>query len=293
MNSFLQGIKKNKDVIIKILVFLGIVMCLIGVMEFIFQNTILNLFKNLTKPYLEKAYSESKKLFITLSVLKGTADVIEGSSVNVSMILGMDVQVGDVIQPIYDIINILWKVSLASVVVLKLETIYYEIFKVKIANILILISLITYFPYTFFKNNLTEILKKISKYSMLVLIFVYIVMPVAILTTSGISNYFESEYKEPAVAQLNKSLNKLDKVKDELFEVEQSKSIFNIPAQVESAKERIGKFGKEITNVSNEMAENTPIIIGITLLSYLILPLIIAIFLYKLTKSLLLEKLTK
>lgn len=293
MNSFLQGIKKNKDVIIKILVFLGIVMCLIGVMEFIFQNTILNLFKNLTKPYLEKAYSESKKLFITLSVLKGTADVIEGSSVNVSMILGMDVQVGDVIQPIYDIINILWKVSLASVVVLKLETIYYEIFKVKIANILILISLITYFPYTFFKNNLTEILKKISKYSMLVLIFVYIVMPVAILTTSGISNYFESEYKEPAVAQLNKSLNKLNKVKDELFEVEQSKSIFNIPAQVESAKERIGKFGKEITNVSNEMAENTPIIIGITLLSYLILPLIIAIFLYKLTKSLLLEKLTK
>ena len=166
--------KMNKDKIIRIIVIVGILLCILGIMNKIFEFTIFNFFKNMTKPYLERAYEESKKLFITLSLLKGTTDVIEGSTVNVNVILGMNIQIGDLVQPIYDIIDILWKISLASVVVLKLETIYYEIFKMKLASILIFISLVTYLPYTFSKNMVTEALKKISKYTLLGLTFIYI-----------------------------------------------------------------------------------------------------------------------
>ena len=289
----LQIIKKNKNKIVKIAIITGIVLCVFGIMDVIFENTIFNLFKNLTKSYLEKAYEESKKLFITLSLLKGTADVIEGSTVNVNMILGMNVEIGDIVKPIYDIINTIWQISLASVVILKLETIYYEIFRVKIASILIFISLVTYFPYTFTKNKITEILKKIAKYAFSLLLFIYIVLPGAILISSGVSGYFENEYKKPAVAQLTTSLNKLNKVKDELFVLEQSKSLFNIPGQLESAKERFNGFGNEINNVSKSLTDNTPIIIGITLLSYLIMPLLVIIFLYKLMKDIFWEKLKK
>ena len=289
----LQIIKKNKNKIVKIVLIIGIVLCVFGIMDIIFENTIFNLFKNLTKPYLKKAYEESKKLFITLSLLKGTADVIEGSTVNVNMILGMNVEIGDIVKPIYDIINTIWQISLASVVILKLETIYYEIFRVKIASILIFVSLVTYFPCTFTKNKITEILKKISKYAFSLLIFIYIVLPGAILLSSGVSGYFENEYKKPAVAQLTTSLDKLNKVKDELFVLEQSKSLFNIPGQLESAKERFNGFGNEINNVSKSLTDNTPIIIGITLLSYLIMPLLVIIFLYKLMKDIFWEKLKK
>ena len=289
----LQIIKKNKNKIVKIAIITGIVLCVFGIMDVIFENTIFNLFKNLTKPYLEKAYEESKKLFITLSLLKGTADVIEGSTVNVNMILGMNVEIGDIVKPIYDIINTIWQISLASVVVLKLETIYYEIFRVKIASILIFISLVAYFPYTFTKNKITEILKKVSKYTFSLLIFIYILLPSAILISSGVSNYFENEYKKPAVAQLNASLDKLNKVKDGLFVIEQSKGLFNIPGQIESAKERFNGFGNEINNVSKSLTDNTPIIIGITLLSYLIMPLLVIVFLYKLMKDIFWEKLKK
>ena len=226
-------------------------------------------------------------------MLKGTADVIEGSTVNVNMILGMNVEIGDIVKPIYDIINTIWQISLASVVILKLETIYYEIFRVKIASILIFISLVTYFPYTFTKNKITEILKKIAKYAFSLLLFIYIVLPGAILISSGVSSYFENEYKKPAVAQLTTSLNKLNKVKDELFVLEQSKSLFNIPGQLESAKERFNGFGNEINNVSKSLTDNTPIIIGITLLSYLIMPLLVIVFLYKLMKDIFWEKLKK
>ena len=289
----LQIIKKNKNKILKIAIITGILLCVFGIMDVIFENTIFNLFKNLTKPYLEKAYEESKKLFITLSLLKGTADVIEGSTVNVNMILGMNVEIGDIVKPIYDIINTIWQISLASVVILKLETIYYEIFRVKIASILIFISLVTYFPYTFTKNKITEIFKKIAKYAFSLLLFIYIVLPGAILISSGVSGYFENEYKKPAVAQLTTSLDKLNKVKDELFVLEQSKGLFNIPGQLESAKERFNGFGNEINNVSKSLTDNTPIIIGITLLSYLIMPLLVIVFLYKLMKDIFWEKLKK
>lgn len=285
--------KMNKDKIIRIIVIVGILLCILGIMNKIFEFTIFNFFKNMTKPYLERAYEESKKLFITLSLLKGTTDVIEGSTVNVNVILGMNIQIGDLVQPIYDIIDILWKISLASVVVLKLETIYYEIFKMKLASILIFISLVTYLPYTFSKNMVTEALKKISKYTLLGLTFIYILLPGTILLSSAMSDYFEKEYKEPAVVRLNQSLDKLNKVKNDLFVMEQSKNIFNIPGQIESTKNKFSNLGQEISNVSKDLADFTPVIIGITLLSYIIMPLLLLIFLYKLTKSLLLEKLSK
>lgn len=290
MNGVNQWIKNNKGIILKVLIILGIIFCIFGVMNVIFENTIFNLLKNLTKPYLDKTYDDSKKLFLVLSLIKGTTDVIEGSTVNVSMILGMEIEVGDIVQPIYDIINILWKISLASTVILKLESLYFEIFKVKIANLLIFISLVSLLPYTFIKNKVTSIFKSISKYSFFILVFIYLVLPGSLLINSYISRYFEEEYKKPAIEKLDKSLDKLNEVKDRLFTFEQSKSIFDVPGQITSTKEKVEDFNKEIVSVSKSLSENTPLIIGIMLLTTIILPILIILFLYKVTRIMIIKK---
>ena len=290
MNGVNQWIENNKGIILKVLIILGIIFCIFGVMNVIFENTIFNLLKNLTKPYLDKTYDESKKLFLVLSLIKGTTDVIEGSTVNVSMILGMEIEVGDIVQPIYDIINILWKISLASTVILKLESLYFEIFKVKIANLLIFISLVSLLPYTFIKNTVTSIFKSISKYSFFILVFIYLVLPGSLLINSYISRYFEEEYKKPAIEKLDKSLDKLNEVKDRLFTFEQSKSIFDVPGQINSTKEKVEDFNKEIVSVSKSLSENTPLIIGIMLLTTIILPILIILFLYKVTRIMIIKK---
>ncbi len=282
--------KKNKQILLKITIIVGIIFCIFGLMNIIFEKTIFNLFKDLTKPYLDKTYDESKKLFLVLSLIKGTVDVIEGSTVNVSMILGMQIEVGDIVQPIYDIINILWKISLASTVILKLETMYFEIFKVKLANLLIFISLVTILPYTFVKNKVTSIFKKISKYSFFVLIFIYLVLPSSLLLNSYISKYFEDEYKKPAIEKLDNDLNRLNQVKNKLFTFEESKSLFDIPGQIGSTKEKIENFNKEIVTVSKSLSENSPLIIGIMLLTTIILPIIIILVLYKITRILIIKK---
>ena len=290
MNGVNQWIENNKGIILKVLIILGIIFCIFGVMNVIFENTIFNLLKNLTKPYLDKTYDESKKLFLVLSLIKGTTDVIEGSTVNVSMILGMEIEVGDIVQPIYDIINILWKISLASTVILKLESLYFEIFKVKIANLLIFISLVSLLPYTFIKNKVTSIFKSISKYSFFILVFIYLVLPGSLLINSYISRYFEEEYKKPAIEKLDKSLDKLNEVKDRLFTFEQSKSIFDVPGQINSTKEKVEDFNKEIVSVSKSLSENTPLIIGIMLFTTIILPILIILFLYKVTRIMIIKK---
>ena len=290
MNGVNKWIKNNKGIILKVLIILGIIFCIFGVMNVIFENTIFNLLKNLTKPYLDKTYDDSKKLFLVLSLIKGTTDVIEGSTVNVSMILGMEIEVGDIVQPIYDIINILWKISLASTVILKLESLYFEIFKVKIANLLIFISLVSLLPYTFIKNKVTSIFKSISKYSFFILVFIYLVLPGSLLINSYISRYFEEEYKKPAIEKLDKSLDKLNEVKDRLFTFEQSKSIFDVPGQINSTKEKVEDFNKEIVSVSKSLSENTPLIIGIMLLTTIILPILIILFLYKVTRIMIIKK---
>ena len=290
MNGVNQWIENNKGIILKVLIILGIIFCIFGVMNVIFENTIFNLLKNLTKPYLDKTYDESKKLFLVLSLIKGTTDVIEGSTGNVSMILGMEIEVGDIVQPIYDIINILWKISLASTVILKLESLYFEIFKVKIANLLIFISLVSLLPYTFIKNKVTSIFKSISKYSFFILVFIYLVLPGSLLINSYISRYFEEEYKKPAIEKLDKSLDKLNEVKDRLFTFEQSKSIFDVPGQINSTKEKVEDFNKEIVSVSKSLSENTPLIIGIMLLTTIILPILIILFLYKVTRIMIIKK---
>ena len=291
-NNFPKWDYEKKSLLVKILIVVGLVLCIFGIMDKIFEHTVFNFFKNLTMPYLEKTYEESKNMFLTLSLLKGTTDIIEGSTVNVSMIVGMEIEIGDIVQPIYDMINILWKVSLASVIILKLETIYYEIFKVKLATILTFISLITIFPYTIYKNKVTKIFRKISKYSFFILLYIYIVLPSAIFINSTISRYFEKEYKEPAIVELNQDLGRLNKVKDEMLSLDQSKSIFNIPGQIDSAKVKIDNFTKEIDTISKDLVEDAPVIIGIILLTSIVFPLLIVILLYVVTKSIIFEKLT-
>ena len=56
----LQIIKKNKNKIIKIAIITGIVFCVFGLMDKIFENTIFNLFKNLTKPYWRRLTKNQK-----------------------------------------------------------------------------------------------------------------------------------------------------------------------------------------------------------------------------------------
>ena len=111
----------NKEKLLKIIVILGIILSVFGVLSKIFEITIFDFLKNESEEYMRNSYNQSKTLFLTLSLIKGTMGVIEGSTLNANAVIGINLELGDIIEPVYEMINILWKISLLSVVILKIE----------------------------------------------------------------------------------------------------------------------------------------------------------------------------
>jgi hypothetical protein len=61
--------------------------------------------------YVEQSQEKALKAFVTISIVKGLVGVIEGSDV-------AGIEVGDIVQPLYDAIDITWKLITASLAAL-------------------------------------------------------------------------------------------------------------------------------------------------------------------------------
>ena len=283
----------NKEKLLKIIVILGIILSVFGVLSKIFEITIFDFLKNESEEYMRNSYNQSKTLFLTLSLIKGTMGVIEGSTLNANAVIGINLELGDMIEPVYEMINILWKISLLSVVILKIETLYFAFFTMKLSTFLLSVSMTLIAPWVFIKNKFTEILSKISKYFFFSFLFIYLMIPSVLFMTSKVVNVMESEYKEPAIKRIEQNVGNLNSSAEALFRPAENTSIFNIKGQVDTYKDKIDSFKTEAGNVTESISEDVPLIIGVTIFGYIILPLLLAIFLYKLAKSLVMSKFAK
>ncbi|SUI24421.1 Uncharacterised protein [Sebaldella termitidis] len=155
----------NKEKLLKIIVILGIILSVFGVLSKIFEITIFDFLKNESEEYMRNSYNQSKTLFLTLSVIKGTMGVIEGSTLNANAVIGINLELGDIIEPVYEMINILWKTSLLSVVILKIETLYFGFFTMKLSTFLLSVSMIFIAPWVFIKINSRKYYQKFPNIS--------------------------------------------------------------------------------------------------------------------------------
>ena len=286
-----MAIKENKSKIIKILVLCGIVLSLFGLLSKVFEITVYDFLKKESQQYMQVSYNESKKLFVTLSVLKGTMAVIEGSTLNANAVVGVDVELGDVVEPIYDMVNILWRTSLVSVVILKIETLYFDFFSVKLSSFLITAALIGLAPSLFFKNKFTDIIRKISKYIFYSFLFIYLLIPFVLFVTSLSVNKMEKEYQVPAISRINENVSELGESAKSFFQPAENTSIFNFKGQIDTYSGKIDTFNKSANSVSSSISEDVPLIIGVTIFGYILLPLMISFFLYKTARMLIMSKL--
>ena len=285
-----MSVKENKSKIIKILVLCGIVLSLFGLLSKAFEITVYDFLKKESQQYMQDSYNESKKLFVTLSVLKGTMAVIEGSTLNANAVVGVDIELGDVVQPIYDMVNILWRTSLVSVVILKIETLYFDFFSVKLSSFLITATLIGLAPSLFFKNKFTDIIKKISKYIFYSFLFIYLLIPFVLFVTSLSVNKMEKEYQVPAISRINENVTELGKSAESFFKPAENTSIFNFKGQIDTYSGKIDTFNQSANSVSSSISEDVPLIIGVTIFGYILLPLMITFFLYKTARMLIMSK---
>jgi len=76
----------------------------------------LNRLTEINSRYLDRAFDSALAGFMILSGIKSGLAIVEGSSVGV----GVDVELGDVVQPVYDYVDIAWRAAMAGASVIAL-----------------------------------------------------------------------------------------------------------------------------------------------------------------------------
>lgn len=168
--------------------------------------------------YLERAFDQSLRLFAVLSVVKVALAVVEGSEVGV----GFGLELGDLVQSVYDHVNIAWKTVLIAGVVLQvlnflLETAsFVDQWLLSLAFLLGLASLFIsegFAPRHWFRNLLSDGTMLFT----VIAVTLYVVLPLTVGGARMLSQTITApslEKAEKGISQFERELKdqELDKV---------------------------------------------------------------------------------
>jgi hypothetical protein len=152
--------------------------------------------------YLDQTLDRALAGFATLSVIKAGLDIIEGSSVGASFGMSAEIEVGDIVQPVYDYVDIAWKTLMGSCLILLsikflLQTADFLSIYVLSATLLIgLMYLAQYFYFQRFKR-IGYFLGSCGLTSLWLAIIVYYALPLAIMGSSKLSTHIT----EPSIME--------------------------------------------------------------------------------------------
>ncbi len=246
------------------------------------------------KEYLEESFDRSMKGFLVLSAIKAGLAVLEGSEVGV----GFNLEVGDIVQSIYDYVDVAWKTSLAGgtillLIQLVLQTI--ELFDHWCLFSLLLTALLLFLLSWLLpkQKRLNRILKECLLFVSVLTVALYLILPVSIAGAAFLSKQitrplveeaqqgFESIQQDLTPAALNKRFFPESQKEDSLW----SRLDFN--AKLQNCKDAIMEMAEYLKRITEDFAIWTIKIIAGYLFDCIIFPLAFFIAVYILTKNLL------
>ena len=135
--------------------------------------------------YIEKSQEKALAAFITISVVKGLVAVVEGSDV-------VGIEVGDIVQPLYDSIDITWKLIAASLATLYTLEIILELCgflgSVFLGIVFILLGLMQF--------TKKEQLKKFAYFFGVLAFTFYLAIPMSLFLSGKISSSYSADIQD-------------------------------------------------------------------------------------------------
>lgn len=124
LNCLLVMKKPNKSQVSAILLLLLIAFAVSGALDLMIDKAFMGRMRESNIEYLDKSFDKSVKGFLVLSTIKAGLAIVEGSDIEFGFSLGaqgsIELQYGDVVQSMYDYVDVAWKTSLAGGAVLLL-----------------------------------------------------------------------------------------------------------------------------------------------------------------------------
>ena len=246
------------------------------------------------RTYLDESFDRSMKGFLVLSAIKSGLAVLEGSEVGI----GFNLEVGDIVQSIYDYVDVAWKTALAGgtillLIQLILQTI--QLFDHWCLFLLLLIALSLFSLSWFFpgRKRLNRILKECLLFVSVLTVALYIILPVSIAGAAFLSKQitrplveeaqqgFESLQQDLSPQALNERFFPESEKEDSLW----SRLDFN--AKLQNSKAAIMEMAEYLEEITEDFAVWTIKIIAGYLFDCIIFPVAFFIAVYILAKNLL------
>ncbi len=246
--------------------------------------------------YLKNSFNKAVNGFLILSGIKSGLAVIEGSEVGI----GFNLELGDVVQSVYDYVDIAWKTALAGGTVILLTRLMLK--SVRLIDHWFLFLMFTtlffslivrwFFPKYF---KIARTFKETTYFLMLFSIALYILLPFSITGAAFLSE----KITQPLIQESQNSFESiqedfsLDAITNKLFPDEQEGdgswiSELNLKAKYEKTKHRIKELSLYFKEKTRNIAIWTIQLIAGYLFDAIIFPVTFFIILFIITKGVLL-----
>ena len=244
--------------------------------------------------YLQEAFDRSLAGFLVLSGIKSGLAVIEGSEVGI----GFNLEIGDIVQSVYDYVDIAWKTALAGGTVLLItrmsleavDTIDHWVLTLMLLAMVIFLVLEWFFTA---HARLANVFREAMLFLLVMTLSLYYILPLGITAASFVSGEitgpliqssqdgFETVNQEFSPSHINSQLFADDADGDDsIF------SALDFTAKYEMTRDRIRQIGKYFKDKTTLMATLTIQLVAGYLFDCIIFPLTFFVILYVLTKSL-------
>lgn len=285
---------KNKMVSIGIII-VAMLITMLGGASKVYKVVFYNNVQEGIVEYSSEKYEFSKNSFLLLSLVKGGLAMVEGSTLNVAV---ASIEVGDAIQAVYDTVDLLWQVTLATSVVYKINEMIFANMHDGLINLFVLTMLIFLLALQlmkFYKEgqgqatvkqyllSTERIIKMFLRAVTTTFIFFFLIFPIVMVLSANVSKSLEKEFVSTSYSNVQASL-------DDLVEKQKELTSFRKTGLLEIGN-NIGEFNSDLNELmsasqktATTASEEVPTIIAFEVIANFVLPILLMVAVYRLFK---------
>jgi hypothetical protein len=289
MSMTMQYIKKS---LLLVIILGAVILAAAGYADLLVDAVGMGSISDANLAYLDDAFDRSLAGFLILSGIKSGLAIIEGSEVGI----GFNLEIGDIVQAVYDYVDVAWKTALAGGTVLLLTRLCLEAVAL-IDHWCMSVMLLGVGVYLIFRWFLagclrtTRIIREATLFLVVLTVILYVILPISITGASYLSKRitqpiieetqagFEDIHREFSPGYLSKGFFPEDVKEGSLFPG------FDFKAKYESTRNRIQYIGSFFKERTHHMAVLTFKLIAGYVFDCIIFPLTFFVVLYLFTKN--------
>lgn len=285
--------RHTKKILLLILVLCVAILTAVGYADQIIGGIGMGAVNEANQAYLQEAFDRSLAGFLILSGIKSGLAIIEGSEVGI----GFNLEVGDIVQAVYDYVDVAWKTAMAGGTILLISqwcldavALLDHWFLFGLMLVLGLGLILGWLLPTW--HRMGRFMRELSIFLVVLTLILYVILPVSITGASFLSK----RITEPVITETQKDFEEIHadfspgNLSKGLFPQEAKEGSifpsFDFRAKYENTRDRIQFIGEYFKDKTRHIAILTLKLVAGYVFDCIIFPLTFFIALYLFTKNL-------